>query len=85
MNEDTRCEAHALAAARQARRRRRRPRSRLPMASSVPSMDEVESALERIHAVLEPVLISLVAATTGLLLLGLYLPFGKFLQQILAG
>jgi type IV pilus assembly protein PilC len=45
---------------------------------------EVESALERIHAVLEPVLISLVAATTGLLLLGLYLPFGKLLQQILA-
>ena len=44
---------------------------------------EVEAMLDRFHVVLEPILISLVAISTGLLLMGLYLPFGRFLQKLL--
>jgi type IV pilus assembly protein PilC len=44
---------------------------------------EVETMLDKFHVILEPILISLVSITTGLLLIGLYLPFGRFLQQVL--
>lgn len=44
---------------------------------------EVEHLVERFHALIEPLLICLVAVTTGGLLMALYLPFAQFVDELL--
>jgi len=45
---------------------------------------EVESLVERFHSLLEPLLIGLVATTTGVILLALNMPFAQFIDDLLA-